>query len=148
MSRSGYSEDPDDNWSWIKWRGIIASAIRGQRGQRFLRELIEALDATPVKALIANEIEAAGEYCALGVLGKRRGIDLKTLDSFDHSGLGAAFDIASQLAQEVMFINDEYARTPEQRWKAVRDWAESCLVPVGADHRAAQAQPPEVPHGR
>jgi hypothetical protein len=37
MSRSGYSDDLE-NWSLIRWRGAVASAIRGRRGQAFLRE--------------------------------------------------------------------------------------------------------------
>ena len=38
MSRSGYSDDLD-NWDLIRWRGQVSSAIRGKRGQGFLREL-------------------------------------------------------------------------------------------------------------
>ena len=39
MSRSGYIDDMDDTWQFIKWRGQVASAIRGARGQgyRFVR---------------------------------------------------------------------------------------------------------------
>ena len=42
MSRSGYSEDVDDNWDHIRWRGQVASAIKGKRGQRMLREMLGA----------------------------------------------------------------------------------------------------------
>jgi hypothetical protein len=45
MSRSGYDESCDDNWGLICWRGAVASALRGRRGQAFLRELVDALDA-------------------------------------------------------------------------------------------------------
>jgi hypothetical protein len=47
MSRSGYSDDHSE-WDLIRWRGAVASAIRGKRGQAFLRELLVALDAMPV----------------------------------------------------------------------------------------------------
>ena len=47
MSRSGYSDDIDDNWAHIMWRGRVASSIRGKRGQAMLRELLAALDAMP-----------------------------------------------------------------------------------------------------
>jgi len=47
MSRSGYSDDCDDQWSLICWRGAVKSAIRGKRGQAFLKEMLAALDALP-----------------------------------------------------------------------------------------------------
>jgi hypothetical protein len=43
-------------WSHIRWRGAVASAIRGGRGQAFLREMLAAMDAMPVKRLVANEL--------------------------------------------------------------------------------------------
>lgn len=48
MSRSEYSENLD-SWSLIRWRGQVVSAIRGKRGQAFLRELVDALEAMPEK---------------------------------------------------------------------------------------------------
>jgi hypothetical protein len=37
MSRSGYSDDygDDEPWQLIMWRGAVASAFRGRRGQPF-----------------------------------------------------------------------------------------------------------------
>lgn len=35
MSRSGYTDDCD-GWQLIMYRGAVASAIRGARGQRLL----------------------------------------------------------------------------------------------------------------
>lgn len=123
MSRSGYSYD---NENVALWRGQVASAIRGKRGQAMLRDLIEALDAMPVKALIEGDlVNDSGSVCALGALGQKRGVDLDGLDTYDYAALGRTFDIAHQLAQEVMFENDEghWKETPEQRWQRVRDWA-------------------------
>jgi len=130
MSRSGYSDDCDN---LAMWRGQVASASRGKRGQKFFRDLVAAMDAMPVKRLVAGAFEAQGEVCALGVLGKQKGADLaaleKAADNQRYDELSAAFDIARQLAQETMWINDEAGpyrgETPEARWLRVRTWAES-----------------------
>lgn len=130
MSRSGYNDDCD-GWALIRWRGQVASAIRGARGQRLLRELADALDAMPEKKLIANDLEANGCYCALGVAGKARGIDLAKLDPEDARGVGEAFDIAVPLAREIVFENDEggwYDETPERRWQRMREWVRQHLT--------------------
>lgn len=108
MSRSGYSDDGDDVLALGRWRAQVHSAIRGKRGQLFLRDLISALDAMPEKELIANDlVDNSGCVCALGALGKKRSVDLDTIDTHDYDTLGSVFDIAHQLAQEVMWENDE-----------------------------------------
>lgn len=124
MGRSGYSDDCENV---AMWRGQVASAIRGKRGQIFFRELVAGLDALPEKRLIRDEIEADGEVCALGAVAKKRGLAFDALDTEDFDGLGKAFDIAHQLAQEVMYENDEghWKETPEERWSRVRRWAVS-----------------------
>lgn len=127
MSRCGYSDDLD-NLALGRWRGQVESALRGKRGQLFLRELIADLDAMPQKRLIKNELEEGGEVCALGALGRARGVALAEIDTYDYEQLGSTFDIAHQLAQETMYVNDEYGSTPEQRWQTVRDWAEENLA--------------------
>lgn len=134
MSRSGYCDDWDgDDWQAALAMGTVASAIRGKRGQRFFRDLVAALDAMPAKRLIANVLireDSTGfeNVCALGALGKARGIDLKPLDPEDPHRIGEAFDISTTLAREVVYENDEAAgarETPEQRWFRVRAWAAS-----------------------
>lgn len=130
MSRSGYCDDYDlDNWSTIRWRGQVASAIRGKRGQAFLRELISALDAMPEKRLIANELQDGCEVCAIGSVGVKRGIDLTVIDPHDYDRIAATFGIAHQLVQEIEWMNDEayFGTTPEGRWRFMRDWAEENL---------------------
>jgi hypothetical protein len=124
MSRSGYSDDLEQ-WSLIRWRGQVKSAIRGKRGQKFFLDLLAALDAMPEKRLIANSLgTAGGEVCALGALGPAKGANLAEIDTYDYDGLGELFGIAPQLAQEVMNENDEcYASSPEQRWQRMREWA-------------------------
>ncbi len=128
MSRSGYSKDLD-NWSFIRWRGAVSSATKGKRGQAFFKELLNALDKMPVKCLIADRIEADGQFCALGVLGKYREIDMTAIHPEDPEQVSKAFDISRALAKEVVYMNDEYydeyhdcKETPESRWKRMRQW--------------------------
>lgn len=126
MSRSGYSDDIDDNWSLIKWRGQVASAIRGRRGQAFLRELVSALDAMPVKRLIANDLRRGDEVCAIGSVGAKRGVEMEKLDPEDYDAVAGAFGIAHQLVQEIEWLNDDggpWTETPEARWQRIREWA-------------------------
>lgn len=107
MSRSGYTEDCEDNWSLIRWRGAVASSIKGKRGQAFLKEALIRLDAMPVKELVSGELEADGQFCTLGVVGAGRGLDLDKIDTYDHESLSGLFDIAGPLTQEIMYMNDE-----------------------------------------
>lgn len=129
MSRSGYSDDCDNDWSLIIFRGQVASAIKGKRGQAFLRELIEALDSLPEKVLGEGQlISSDGYVCALGSVGLKRGIPMDGLDPYDHQKMADTFGIASRMIQEITYENDEagsYYRdeAPAKRWQRVRDWA-------------------------
>jgi hypothetical protein len=148
MSRSGYCDDWDgDDWQTALAMGAVASAMRGKRGQRFFRDLVAALDAMPAKRLIANDLireDSTGyeNVCALGALGKARGMDLKPLNPDDPHRVGEAFDISTTLAREVVYENDEAAwgsETPEQRWSRVRNWAVSKIKqPVTTSAEAAR----------
>lgn len=147
MSRSGYSDDAwdyDDGamWRMIRWRGQVASAIRGKRGQAFLRELRDALDAMPEKRLIYGKLtDGCGGVCALGAVGQHRGMDLLSLEreraereedddlNFANHTLSDKFNIAHALVCELQFENDECALygcndTDERRWRIVRNWVE------------------------
>lgn len=136
MSRSGYHDDCD-NWDLIRYRGAVASAIKGKRGQQLLRELRAALDEMQVKELISGELEADGKYCALGVVGYVRGIDMSQIDVENSRFVAETFGIADALAREIVFINDEDGpfpyynspeETPAQRWKRVRKWVEQQII--------------------
>lgn len=108
MSRSGYTDEEDFPGQFALWRGRVASAIRGKRGQALLRDLLAALDAMPVKALAAESLVTAdGEFCTLGVLGAQRGIDLAKLDPDDPDQVAEVFGIATCMAQEIVYQNDE-----------------------------------------
>ncbi len=132
MSRSGYHDDLE-NWDLIRWRGRVASATRGKRGQRLLIDLLAALDAMPVKELVEGDLETEeGAVCALGALGRVRGIDMQAIDPEDPDQVAAAFDIAAPLAQEIVFENDEqcWRDTPEERWKYMRKWVAIRIKPT------------------
>lgn len=138
MSRSGYTDDCDN---LAMWRGQVASAIRGKRGQKLLRDLAEAMDAMPEKVLIANALAQGGAYCALGVVGAKRGVNMAEIDPEDPHQVSKAFDIAEQMAQEIAYINDEIGddyqkvdgkwlyvpETPAARWIRVRKWVSEQL---------------------
>jgi hypothetical protein len=121
MSRSGYTDDWDGS-GWL-WMGAVARAIKGKRGQQMLRELLAALEAMPVKRLIAEELEYEGEVCALGALGRQRGVDMSKIDPEDREKVAEAFGVAEALAAEIMFMNDEGGPCdPEARWHFMHNW--------------------------
>lgn len=152
MSRHGYLEDCgdyDDNLAQGRWQAQLRSATRGRRGQAFFRALVEALDALPEKSLVANSLETnEGGVCALGCLARHRGVDVKELDlggdypddeweDSDWDKLSNLFNIAPQVAREVMYVNDEtWAPEPDAnavRWQKVRAWAARQIVPTDAE---------------
>ena len=107
MSRSGYTEDCEGA-DLAMWRGAVASAVRGKRGQAFLAELVTALDAIPEKRLGANALrDDNGDFCALGTVGNARGLNLAAIDPEDRETVAESFGIATAMAAEIMFENDE-----------------------------------------
>jgi hypothetical protein len=147
MSRSGYNDDWDcDNWSTIIWRGAVASAFRGKRGQDFLKRLAAHLDAMPVKRLAAHDwTREDGVSCTLGVALAAEKPELheksKAWDPDDDEAAydaARALDIAPAMAKELIWMNDEglnYQIRPyrfigpvdrdAERWKRVREWVQS-----------------------
>lgn len=128
MSRSGYSEDLEQR-DLAMWRGQVSSAIRGKRGQAFLRELAAAMDAMPEKVLISGElVNTDGDCCTIGVVCKARGVDVSQIDYEVPEQVGAAVGVARQLAAEIEWMNDDYGswdETPAERWTRMRKWVES-----------------------
>lgn len=130
MTRSGYHDDHEDHWSLIRWRGAVKSSLKGKRGQAFLRELVEALDALPVKELVPDSLQNECGVCALGAVGVHRGMAMDALDPENMEAVCGAFGIADAMAREIVWLNDEagyYGQTPAARWLRVRQWAESWL---------------------
>lgn len=124
MSRSGYVDDGDPSSN--VWRGAVASAIRGKRGQAFLKEMLAAMDAMPEKKLVSSELEMPdGAVCAIGSVGKQRGVDMSNIDPEDSDKVAELFGISRALACEIVFMNDEaeyWKETDEERFIRMRRW--------------------------
>lgn len=152
MSRSGYYEDCDETWSMIRWRGAVNSAIKGARGQAFLRETLAALDAMPEKSLTTGELESDGELCTLGVVGHARGVDLSKVDTEDWEQLSKVFGIAEAMAREIMWENDDsyddwmYVEIPGPLRPAERRSEMRVLDPRSGQKRWARMQQWVVDH--
>lgn len=130
MSRSGYVEDCDN---LELYRAAVDRALRGKRGQSFLRELVAALDVMPEKVLIAGElINGAGGCCAIGVVCKARRMErIEDIDYFDPDSVARAIGVAGSMAAEIEYMNDEegsVCETPAQRWVRMRKWAADNII--------------------
>jgi len=121
----------------ICWRGAVTRAIKGKRGQVFLRELLAALDAMPEKALISSQLrDEQGDVCALGAACAKKEVDPTAFDVEDedhHDPLGRALGIAPALVAEIEYVNDDsdYRREqdPFNRYARVRKWVEQHIAP-------------------
>ena len=144
MSRL-YQEGYGDAEPWMEGQqaGALKSAIRGQRGQRLLRDLVAALDALDAPELSAGalEDETTGCCCAFGAVRRYRGAAAVPLyfdpmeADLDPPHFAEPFDVAPALAWEVVEVNEgssdsnmEAAR--RQRWERVRAWAVKHLAGV------------------
>jgi hypothetical protein len=147
MSRAGYSEDISD-WALICWRGAVKQAICGRRGQAFLKEMLDALDAMPKKALIESDlITDEGEVCAMGSVALKRGIDVYNVDPTDRREVAETFGIAPAMAAEIAYENDEggWRETPEQRWTRMREWVVAQLKTANGDSDQRSTATPDLP---
>lgn len=79
----------------------------------------------------SGRVVRVGDVCALGALGLARGMDMSKLDPHEAESVADAFDIAHQLAREIVYENDEggYSETPEQRFIRIRRWVERQIKP-------------------
>lgn len=119
MGRSGYYDDFDDeNGALAMYRGQVASATRGRRGQALLKDILIALNGMKVKRLIRDDLERMdGSVCAIGAAGKLRGVDMSGLDPEDAEGVASRFNVADCLAREIVWENDECDLTHEIEWR-------------------------------
>lgn len=130
MSRSGYSDDCEN---LELYRATVDRALKGKRGQAFLRELAAAMDAMPEKVLIAGElIKPNGGCCAIGTVCKARGLDVSKVDYEDPDSVASVIGVARSMAAEIAYQNDEGGTTsreePAARWQRVRKWVSENLV--------------------
>ena len=133
MSRSEYQEeDAEDFWALVRWRGAVKAATRGKRGQQLLRDMLAALDAMPVKELIANALVADGKCCALGAYGLARRIDMSKVKAQDCGIVAELFGVAPALVREISNENDDnprnYSETPAQRFIRMRAWVAGQII--------------------
>ena len=119
------------------WRQAVKRALQGKRGQSLLRELVQALDEMDKKHLYAGRfITPLRPFCALGVLGAKRGTKMDDLikdGDCDPAIVGERFGIARSMAAEIMYTNDSqpFDIHPADRWQHVRAWAvENIKTPV------------------
>lgn len=161
MSRAGYSDDLDDSQIAL-WRGAVKSAIRGRRGQAFLKELATAMDEMPEKQLISNVGATDGCMCTLAVVAHARGLDIDKLNSLmsddETEAVAKMLGIADAMGREIMFENDEGRgsdywlgegyqilpnsvgkTTEEKRWIAMRQWVDENLAPTTQTQATATA---------
>ena len=137
MSRSGYHDDcsgsQEEQWATIRWRGAVKSAVRGKRGQAFIRRALKALDAMGTAELASHTFEADGKYCLLGAVAKHEGIDLTEInedydEEWGDDGEGAEnlavdLNIAQAMAREIVWENDEcYVGSDNRRFEYMRGW--------------------------
>jgi hypothetical protein len=129
VSRSGYSDDYEGSEANV-YRGAVTSAIRGKRGQAFIREMLAAFDALPSKQLADDTLVAGENVCAMGAVALARGVDVSQVNAYDRHEVGSVFGIAESMAAEIAYENDECGRpgeTAEERFVRMREWARSNL---------------------
>jgi len=134
----------DDDWEpWMNGQraGALRSAIRGRRGQQFLRDLVNALDALPEPELSAGALEdkETGCCCAFGAVRRHRGAESVPLgfhpmeEDVTPDHLTEPFDVSRALAWEVVEAKEGWSKSNlpgarRQRFKDVRRWAVGALL--------------------
>ncbi len=147
MSRAGYSDDLDEG-DLARWRGAVTSAIKGKRGQAFLRELEAAMVALPEKSIIGGAFAYEGQVCALGTVTLQRKLSggatraeaiAQIMEEWpsdpdeyaEECGDDAAreFNIAQAMAREIMYVNDEsYSSKGPDRYAEVLKWVRAQIT--------------------
>ena len=109
----------------------LDESISSRQGQRFLRDLLDALDSLAYK-LLDNMVLIGefGEVCALGSMLVHQGIDPHGISPGDFDRIAVLLDTSVTLVEAVVTVNDERdssQETGESRWRRVHDWATSKL---------------------
>ena len=127
MSRSGYTDDYEH---MNLYRATVERTIKGKRGQKFFKDLVNALDAMPVKELIYDELQDdKGGVCAIGAFCVAKQIDMQPLDYTDPEVVAQAVGISRSLAAEVQFMNDDWtSEAPAERWTRMHKWVSNQLI--------------------
>jgi hypothetical protein len=125
MSRSGYSDgDCDDTESMLRmygWQANVRRSIAGRKGQAFMWDLYQALEAMPRHELITGALldTSTGAVCSLGALAVHRKMPIPPEwctsgapddepDEYEFSqAMGPLFGVKDMVAREIMYENDE-----------------------------------------
>lgn len=125
MSRAGYHEaDGEDDLAIYGYQANVRRCIAGRRGQAFMWELYQALEAIPSRELITRALvdTSTGAMCSLGAVAVQRKLaipaELCTTGAPDDEpddyefaeAMGPMFGIKDMLAREIMYENDECGR--------------------------------------
>jgi hypothetical protein len=139
VSRSGYIDgdcDPEVMLSMYGWNANVRRCLAGRKGQAFLWELYQALEALPERRLITGGlVDQGGACCSLGAVAIARGIeipeDLRVTEDGDPDeyefvdAMGPLLGIKNMLAREVMYQNDECERLHEVPGPVKSRWGQS-----------------------
>ena len=138
MSRHGYTEDGEwcegedcGECDYCLWRARVDEAIAKPESQDFLAELAKVgpLESGFCSRVLMNE---EGAVCAIGAVLKHRGEKLEPEDE-DYGSEWAPDEVAllagipEELAQEIMFENDEWGGSPEKVRDHMVAWAKARL---------------------
>ena len=137
MNRVNYQEDATP-WEFLRYRGAVLSAIKGKRGQKLLKDLLEAFDSMQIKELVANELQGESGVCTLGCIAKAKGMDWSNWNDFKSDIISKELNIAKSLVNEIAFENDEICyfdkdseKTRKKRWQKMRTWVERKITKFG-----------------
>ena len=155
--RLDYCDEEERPGQFALWDANCRRSLRGQVGQRELRELEAALLALPEKRLIHGALEdEAGGVCAIAAYAKHKGVDISQHDLEDESDeVGIQAGMPRLVAWKVVAMNDlhfdtvwEVAEgpiqrghgqykggiplvrdmTPEERYEKMLAWVQSQIV--------------------
>ena len=136
-------DGPEEQWAWIRFRGQVASAIRGRRGQATLKQAAEAMERLPRRQLITGELCDGTGVCVVGAviyddfkskglspkaawnklrgLSRKIGRDAYEIEEYAVKELG----FTRALANEVQFENDEgagFGLDPRASYSGMLGW--------------------------
>jgi hypothetical protein len=147
--------DEDYNNQGLLWWANVQRALAGKKGQRDLRDLLEALKEMPEKRLIHGRIaDEKGGMCLVGVLACKRRVERgedreAVLDDLAlrvapedaylaadaTAWVGVEVGLRYCLAWHLGYVNDEEFSeySPEQRYDAIVHWVEGQLQPANVN---------------
>jgi hypothetical protein len=143
-----------DMWGYVRYRGALRNAIKGKRGQAFLKELLEAIEALPEKKLAVGAFrDRDGCASALGALALKRGHSPDELAGFHYmtpDQLARFFGIQPVLIRHIVHMHDveipficayrhnnitleieDDEETRAEAWRDMHNWLNRSIVTQG-----------------